>query len=58
MKNNKYLKSVGIIVMLMLVLIVFYLAVVIASNDTSNREYNAHVCAVYGMKPDCTTPLK
>ena len=23
-----------------------------------NREYNDHVCSVYGKAPDCITPLR
>lgn len=36
----------------------FTLVYLVKTGIDNNRDYNAHVCAVYGKQPDCKTPLE
>ncbi|MEM3077638.1 MAG: hypothetical protein QXW38_08495 [Candidatus Nitrosotenuis sp.] len=39
--------------------VLFFLALAWATDFWSReKEYNAHVCAVYGYQPDCKTKLE
>jgi len=44
--------------LVVLALLVWLLVGIFGQGADNNREYNAHMCAVYGYQPDCRTPLE
>ncbi len=43
--------------MLLLIVVAFLGGYIVKDYNARMDTYNAHVCATYGLQPDCVTPL-